>query len=96
MSFTDIWIWLQGVDWLREAIGTTAIFCGFIAKWKIGNGKIQGWVWGFAGSFFWMFFALRIESPTGFLNNLVFLWLAVRGYKLWKKNDVRGAAQNVE
>jgi nicotinamide riboside transporter PnuC len=88
MSFTEILTLLQGVDWIREAIGLVAIICGFLSKWQLGNGRKIGWLWGFAGSFAWLVFCVRIESPTGLLNNLVFLWLAVRGYRMWTKHDV--------
>ena len=93
MSYTEILIWLQGIDWIREVIGTIAIICGFIAKWQLGNGKKVGWLWGFAGSFFWLIFSARIESPTGFLNNLVFLCLAVRGYRIWTSRGVGETAK---
>lgn len=86
MSFTEI-------DWIRESIGALAMICGFLAKWQLGNGKKTGWLWGFAGSLFWLVFCIQIESPTGLLNNLVFLLLAVRGYRLWTKNDVRRGSQ---
>lgn len=87
MIFTEIHNWLQGVDWILESIGALAVICGFLAKWQLGNGKKTGWLWGFAGSFFWLIFAIKIESPTSSLNNLVFLWLAVRGYRIWTRKD---------
>jgi hypothetical protein len=88
MIFTEIFNWLQRVDLVLETIGLLAMICGFLAKWQLGNSKKSGWLWGFAGSFFWLAFCLRIESPTGLVNNIVFLLLAVRGYRIWTKNDL--------
>ena len=81
----EILNWLADVDWVREAIGTVAIVCGIIGKWKLGSNQKIGWVWGFLGTFFWWLFAIRIESPTGFINNAVYLLLSVRGYMVWEK-----------
>jgi hypothetical protein len=85
MNYTEILNWLANVDWLREAIGTTAIACGFVGKWKLGSHKKIGWMWSFIGSFFWLLFAWRIESPTGLINNTLYLYLSWRGYKMWEK-----------
>ena len=85
MSYTEILSWLANVDWIREAIGTTAIACGFVGKWKLGSHKKIGWLWSFIGSFFWLLFAWRIESPTGLINNTLYLYLSWRGYKMWEK-----------
>ncbi len=96
MDFTETLNWLSNVDWIREAIGTTAIACGMVGKWKLGSGKRVGWIWGFIGSFFWLWFAIRIESPTGVINNFVFLLLSIRGYKAWERfmeNKENGSTQ---
>lgn len=85
--------WLISIDWFRELLGFLAIVCGFTAKWKLGYRRIDGWLWGALGTIFWMGFSVRIESPTGFLNNLVFLWLAIRGYRLWKRYEEDDAAR---
>jgi len=90
MSFTEILNWLSGPAGIREFIGLLAMVCGFLAKWELGNGKKSGWLWGFAASFFWLVFCVKIESPTGLINNCVFLLLAVRGYRMWTKNNVGG------
>ena len=80
--------WLVEVDWTREAIGTTAIVTGMVGKWKLGSGKKIGWIWSFVGTLFWFLFALRIESPTGIFNNFVYLYLSVRGYRIWEKSRI--------
>lgn len=85
MDFTEILNWLATVDWLREAIGCFAIGCGMIGKWKLGSHKKIGWLWSFVGSIGWLLFALRIESPTGLINNFVYLLLSLRGYYAWEK-----------
>jgi hypothetical protein len=79
---------LQEIDWIREALGAAAVLSGFVAKWKMGSLKISGWVWGFACAAFWIAFAVRIESPTALINNLVFMYLAIRGFRLWKQRGV--------
>ena len=84
--------WLAEVDWTREAIGTAAIGTGMVGKWKLGNGKKSGWVWSFVGTFFWFLFAIRIESPSGVFNNFVYLYLSVRGYRIWKKLRIGGVS----
>ena len=85
MNYTEVLAWLATVDWFREFVGTVAIVSGMIGKWKLGSGYKSGWVWGFVGSFFWFWFAVRIESPTGLINNIVYLLLSIRGYQLWKQ-----------
>ncbi len=91
MDFTEILNWLATVDWVREAIGCFAIGCGMVGKWKLGSHNKIGWLWSFVGSFGWLLFAVRIESPTGFLNNLVYILLSVRGYMVWEKYRVLAA-----
>lgn len=95
MDFTEILNWLANVDWTREVIGCLAIGCGMIGKWKLGSHKQSGWLWGFVGSFFWLLFALRIESPTGLVNNFIYLLLSIRGYYVWK-NYQENLLKNLE
>lgn len=85
MDFTEILNWLTQVDWIREAIGCFAIGCGMIGKWKLGSHNKIGWLWSFVGSFGWLLFAWRIESPTGLINNFVYILLSVRGYMVWER-----------
>jgi hypothetical protein len=85
MNYTEILNWLAQVDWTREAIGCFAIGCGMIGKWQLGSHNKVGWLWGFAGSLGWLLFAVRIESPTGVINNFVYLLLSVRGYMAWEQ-----------
>jgi len=74
---------VDGIIIAREVVGGLAIIFGIIAKWKLGSRKKEGWFWAFISSLCWFGFSILIQSPMSIMNNIIYFFLAYRGYKIW-------------
>ena len=71
----------RGFDW-------GALVTASISLWRLGDRKIDGFVWGVISNLFWIAFNLNIEpwSPAGVIANLFFLTIQIRAWINWNKD----------
>jgi uncharacterized membrane protein HdeD (DUF308 family) len=78
---------LEATFIFREFIVLLAIIFCLKGNYHIGNRDNVGWMWMIVGGVFWAIFAIMVKSPMSIINNFIYIYLAIRGWHLWKSNE---------
>jgi ABC-type phosphate transport system permease subunit len=72
---------------IREVMVLFAIIFCLKGQYDTGSKKQTGWIYMIIGGFFWGIFAVLIESPMSFINNIMYILFSIRGLMIWRKSN---------
>jgi hypothetical protein len=71
----------------RETMVVFAVIFCLKGQFDTGDKKRSGWIYMMIGGIFWGIFAVMVQSPMSFTNNILYMAFSYRGWKKWRNED---------